>query len=441
MLSPNPLSLLCAVLLCLPLALVFTITGDDTTTSTTTNSNVAVAVAAAAAATATLRRDHDNPVSMRVLLPTSRNRRNPQNRPPESKSILSYNESPEKAKPYLAARTSEERPPAPPTNPPPPILSHEEEDEDATLFRVASKANPNPSLPNSAKKVAFMFMTTTPLPFAPLWEMFFNQSKPKYYNIYIHADPSFDYNPPFTGMFSGSVIPSSKRTRRNTPTLISAARRLLSHALLHDPANYMFALLSSVCIPLHSFKFTYRTLVTSRKSFIEILKNETTAYGRWAARGEDAMLPEVGLDDFRIGSQFWVLTRKHATVVVRDRMLWEKFKLPCLRPDTCYPEENYFPTLLSMVDPRGVVPATLTHVDWRGRHDGHPRRYNASEVAPGLIERLRREKPRYGDFGVGSDGPDSSVAERSDPFLFARKFAPDSLRLLLSIANDVVFKD
>lgn len=178
----------------------------------------------------------------------------------------------------------------------------------------------------------------------------------------------------------------------------------------------------------------------SKKSFIEILDNEIGAYDRWAARGPDAMLPQVSLEEFRIGSQFWVLKRKHARLVVGDQRLWSKFKLPCERWDTCYPEENYFHTLLNMRDPGGCVPATLTHVDWSGRFDGHPVTYNASEVGPDLIWSLRQDRPRYGD-EVGINASDWSDSQRHDPFLFARKFPPDAIEPLMSIASDVIFRD
>lgn len=179
----------------------------------------------------------------------------------------------------------------------------------------------------------------------------------------------------------------------------------------------------------------------SRRSFVEILKNEPGAYERWAARGEEAMAPEVEYKDFRIGSQFWAVRRRHAKVIVRDRRVWSKFRLPCLRDDTCYPEEHYFPTLLSMVDPRGCTLCTLTHVDWRGSHGGHPRTYVAGEVGPELIRALRKSRPRYGD--EESDGSNSTVTvrRRHDPFLFARKFHPGALDRLVDIANDVIFKD
>ncbi|KAF9613444.1 hypothetical protein IFM89_008291 [Coptis chinensis] len=324
--------------------------------------------------------------------------------------------------------------------------------DDKSLFRLASRVHPNPSPSNAPKRIAFMFLTTSPLPFAPLWELFFHSNynwrtakdnhTPNHdhlFNIYIHADPNSSfYN--FSGVFSHQVV-HSKPTRRLTSSLVSAARRLLAHALLHDSSNAMFALLSPSCIPLHSFNFTYTTLLSSNKSFIEILKDEPGAYDRWAARGTEVMLPEVPFRDFRVGSQFFVLTRRHAKLVVEDQRLWKKFKLPCVQNDVCYPEEHYFPTLISMQDPFGCVPATLTHVDWRGQSGGHPRTYEAFEVGHQLIYVLRQGRPRYGDEVGGAVNVSDVQRRRHDPFLFARKFSPDSLQPLMNIANDAIFTD
>lgn len=309
--------------------------------------------------------------------------------------------------------------------------------DDEPLLRLASRVNPNQP-PGSTRKLAFMYLTTSPLPFAPLWEMYFNGSSKDLYNVYVHADPTREYDPPFSGVFKNRII-HSKPSMRHTPTLTAAARRLIAHALLHDPLNYMFALISPSCVPIRSFDFTYKTLVSSRKSFIEILKDEPWKYERWAARGEDAMLPEVRLEEFRIGSQFWVLKRRHARMVARDRRIWLKFNQTCVREDTCYPEENYFPTLLNMRDPRGCVPATLTHVDWTINDGGHPRMYEADEVVPELILRLRKTRPRYGEDGI--NGSDWSAVERNDPFLFARKFSPEALEPLLGMARAVLLND
>ncbi|XP_022875467.1 uncharacterized protein LOC111393924 [Olea europaea var. sylvestris] len=418
MLSPTPISLLCALLLCLPLAIVFTLTTPSSTTTITTVPTDGATTSPFPSTTIVAFSTKN--MTTRNLLPRF---------PRKTETPL---------KPQIKNTTTVSPPPGPPSSqgqPPLHVINNEgSEDDDYSLFQLASRVNPNPKKP--IKKIAFLFLTNTPLPFAPLWELFFNNKPKNLYNIYVHADPSFNYTPPFTGVFRHRVI-QSKPTRRHSPTLISAARRLLAHALLHDKSNYMFALLSPACIPLRSFNFTYRTLVKSRKSFIEILKNEVGAYDRWAARGESVMIPEVRFDDFRIGSQFWVIKRKHARISVRDRRLWSKFKLPCLEASTCYPEEHYFPTLLNMVDSRGIIPCTLTHVDWNGSYGGHPRMYKSNEVGLELIRALRKHTPRYGD--DESYGSNSSLIKRHDPFLFARKFAPGSVHPLMRIAKNIVF--
>ncbi|CAI9096645.1 OLC1v1032838C1 [Oldenlandia corymbosa var. corymbosa] len=434
MLSPSPFSLLCALLLCLPLAIIFTTTTPPSTTTSATTETPSAAVVISCTTTTITGNSNNNNNSIRIrplsalILPTPTTSQKPQEVTKDanfSSSTASFTDS-------TAAQNETE------------VDYNDEEDNE--LFRLAGRVNSNPELsPGKRKKVAFLFLTTSPLPFAPLWELFFNQTPRNLYNIYVHADPSGSgYSPPFRGVFGNRVIPS-KPTRRHTPALIAAARRLLSRALLHDKSNYMFALLSPSCVPLHSFNFTYNFLTKSGRSFIEILKDEPGAYDRWAARGEEAMLPEVKFENFRIGSQFFVLKRKHARAVARDKKLWSKFKLPCLSTSlgACYPEEHYFPTLLNMVDPGGCVPATLTSVDWNGSFAGHPRMYHGAEVGPELIWELRNREPRYGGSSGGGGGPTngSDLVRRRDPFLFARKFSPDSLGPLMSIADDVLFKD
>lgn len=140
------------------------------------------------------------------------------------------------------------------------------------------------------------------------------------------------------------------------------------------------------------------------------------------ARGKYAMMPEVPFEKFRAGSQFFVLTRRHALMVIEDRRLWNKFKLPCYREDECYPEEHYFPTLLSMQDPDGCTKYTLTKVNWTGTRNGHPYTYKAAEISPVLIQELRQ-------------------SNYSSSYLFARKFEPICLNPLMKIADKVIFRD
>lgn len=340
----------------------------------------------------------------------------------------------------------------PPRIPLPPPIPISDEVSDLTLFTRASSSSSSPlsrsrlSSPNPKLKIAFLFLTNSDLHFSPLWSRFFpkpHRRRHPLYNIYVHADPTANVTFPrgsTNTVFDSSKFIPSKITFRASPTLVSAARRLLATAILDDPANAFFALLSQHCIPLHSFHYVYNSLVTSasfdrsssaaaygnirlsHKSFIEVISKDPRLWKRYVARGRYAMLPEVPFDDFRVGSQFFVLTRKHAVVVVKDRALWRKFRMPCYRADECYPEEHYFPTLLSMQNPDGLTGYTLTRVNWTGTTNGHPYTYKLREVSPELIYKLRE-------------------SNYSESYLFARKFSPDCLGPLMKIADSVIFRD
>ncbi|KAH7365861.1 hypothetical protein KP509_18G049800 [Ceratopteris richardii] len=270
-------------------------------------------------------------------------------------------------------------------------------------------------------KVAFMFLTGGQMPFLPLWKRFFHGHE-DLFNIYIHLDPFrvgvFERNS--SDMFWGRLIPPGL-TERGAPSLAAAMRRLIANALLDDPLNQYFAVFSETCIPLVSFPTVYSRLTASDKSFIEILTGEPTLQGRYASRGgEAAMLPEVPFSAFRVGSQFFVLTRHHALTVVSDSKIWSKFSTPCSDIYSCYIEEHYFPTLIDMADGRCATRFTLTNVDWNVQPNiGHPRTYQEQEITRELIFSLRR----------------------NGTFLFARKFAGTCLEPLLKLSAVLLEKD
>ncbi|KAK1394450.1 Core-2/I-branching beta-1,6-N-acetylglucosaminyltransferase family protein [Heracleum sosnowskyi] len=312
----------------------------------------------------------------------------------------------------------------------PPIPLADEQDDLALFTRATRRATAKSRLgsTNQNPKIAFLFLTNTDLYFSPLWELFFKNHS-SLYNIYIHADPTVKITPP-TGVFQGRVIGNLHRTYRGTATLISAARRLIATAILDDSSNFYFALISQQCIPLHSFKFVYNALFSidsdstalDKISFIEILSNQSILWDRYNARGKRVMVPEVPFEKFRVGSQFFILTRRHSLMVLRDQRLWRKFKIPCINVHSCYPEEHYFPTLLSMVDPKGCSFYTLTRVNWTDSVNGHPHTYYPPEVSAQLIYTLRE-------------------SNSSHSYLFARKFSPDCLKPLLDLSKKVIFKD
>ncbi|ONM02162.1 glycosyltransferase BC10 [Zea mays] len=312
-----------------------------------------------------------------------------------------------------------------------PAIPDADEAEDLALFRRAvllSSSSSSSAHRQTKQKVAFLFLTNSGLAFAPLWEKYFAGNH-GLLNIYVHADPSTPLSlPPSARSFHGRVVRGSKATQRASATLISAARRLIAAALLDDPANRFFALLSQSCVPLRPFPALHRALAAdpNHRSFIEVLGAAPTLRDRYSARGDGAMVPEVPFESFRVGSQFFVLARRHAVAVVGDRRLWGKFRLPCLveRRRSCYPEEHYFPTLLDMLDPAGCAGFSLTSVNWTGSFDGHPRTYRPEEVSADLIRDLRRPK---------SNGTYSHM--------FARKFAPGCLAPLMEIADSVILRD
>ncbi|XP_020595210.1 uncharacterized protein LOC110035319 [Phalaenopsis equestris] len=325
-----------------------------------------------------------------------------------------------------------------------PAIPEPDEADDLALFRRATLASVAAAGGGAAvlrrrlsspPKIAFMFLINSDIAFAPVWELFFRGHE-RLFNIYVHADPLAELVLPPTKSFRGRFI-RAKSTQRASPTLISAARRLLAAALLDDPANAFFALISQHCIPLHSFSYVYNALISDpevtspagsfhrrHRSFIQIVADDPFLHNRYIARGDNVMLPEVPFESFRMGSQFFILARRHALLVVRERRLWKKFRMPCLKKmrSSCYPEEHYFPTLLDMQDPEGCSGYTLTRVNWTDSVDGHPHTYLPGEISGDLILDLRQSNSTYS-------------------YLFARKFSPDCLKPLLAIAETFIFKD
>ena len=106
----------------------------------------------------------------------------------------------------------------------------------------------NPSSKNPKLKIAFLFLTNSDLHFAPFWQQFFQNALSKnLYNVYVHVDPSVNVTCPKGTIFEFCFI-SVKKTYCGSLTLISVMRRLLTTAVINDPANAFFAVLSLYCV-------------------------------------------------------------------------------------------------------------------------------------------------------------------------------------------------
>ncbi|XP_059642760.1 glycosyltransferase BC10-like [Cornus florida] len=266
-------------------------------------------------------------------------------------------------------------------------------------------------------KIAFMFLSRGPLPLAPLWERFFKGHE-GLYSIYVHSLPSYNASYGPSSVFYRRQIPSQV-AEWGMMSMCDAERRLLANALL-DISNEWFILLSEACIPLQNFSIVYRYISRSRYSFLGAF-DENGPNGRGRYNGN--MAPVVNITNWRKGSQWFEVNRKLAVDIVEDNVFYPKFQKFC-RP-SCYVDEHYFPTMLSILFPQLLANRTLTWVDW-SRGGAHPATFGKADITKQFFKKILE-----GETCMYNNQP-SSVC-----YLFARKFAPSALGPLLELASEV----
>ncbi|XP_061988719.1 glycosyltransferase BC10-like [Rosa rugosa] len=314
---------------------------------------------------------------------------------------------------------------SPPASPPPPVelknyvkvpsAMHGMEDSEL-LWRASMVPKRSGALPfkNTKPKVAFMFLTRGDLALAPLWERFFKGNE-GLYSIYVHASPTSGETMPENSVFHGRRVPS-KNVTWGEPNMVQAERRLLANALL-DLSNQRFILLSESCIPLFNFKTVYDYVMDSTKTFVE-------AYDLPGPVGRDRyrkqMSPTIKLEQWRKGSQWFEVDRQLALEVVSDRRYFPLFEKYCV--PSCYSDEHYLPTYMSIKFWKKNSNRTLHWVDW-SRGGPHPSRYQRTDVTHEFLNKMR--------FGTTCEynGKNTNICH-----LFARKFMPNTLDRLLRFA-------
>ncbi|CAK9174522.1 unnamed protein product [Ilex paraguariensis] len=289
---------------------------------------------------------------------------------------------------------------------------------DAELFWRASFAPQMKDYPfKRTPKIAFMFLTIGPLPLAPLWERFFKGHE-GLYSIYLHTQPSYEANFNQSSVFYQRQIPSqvAEWGRMN---MCDAEKRLLANALL-DLSNEWFVLLSESCIPLHNFSFVYDYISGSQFSFMSSFDDPGPS-GR--GRYNDQMAPEVTITNWRKGSQWFEINRKLAVDIVQDTIYYPKFEQFC-RP-ACYVDEHYFQTMLSIRSPHLLANRSVTFVDW-SRGGAHPATFGKDDITEQFFKNILEDQAC-----TYNDQPSSPC------FLFARKFAPNTLDPLLEQSSKI----
>ncbi|XP_034891015.1 glycosyltransferase BC10 [Populus alba] len=267
-------------------------------------------------------------------------------------------------------------------------------------------------------KIAFMFLTKGPLPLAPLWERFLKGHE-GLYSVYIHPLPTFEAKFPSSSVFHRRQIPSQV-AEWGRMSMCDAERRLLANALL-DISNERFVLVSESCIPLYNFSVIYDYIMRSKYSFIGAF-DDHGPYGR--GRYNENMAPEVSITQWRKGSQWFELNRKLAVKVVEDARYYPKFEEFC-KP-SCYVDEHYFPTMLTIEAAPLLANRTLTWVDW-SRGGAHPATFGRADITEEFFKKIHE------DTHCVYNNQSSPVC-----FLFARKFAPSALEPLLHVSQNVL---
>ncbi|CAL4890675.1 unnamed protein product [Urochloa decumbens] len=269
-------------------------------------------------------------------------------------------------------------------------------------------------------KVAFMFLTRGPLPLAPLWERFFAGAGGKeLYSVYVHATPGYRHDFPPASPFHRRQVPSQV-ARWGDTSMADAERRLVANALL-DPGNQRFVLLSESCVPLYGFPVVRHYLTRSRHSFVGAF-DDPGPHGRGRYRA--GLAPEVRRSQWRKGAQWFELARDLAVAFVADERYYPKFKEHCRAP--CYMDEHYLPTALSVEAPGRIANRSVTWVDW-SRGGAHPATFGERDVDEAFLRRITAPGKAQGECTY--NGQPADVC-----FLFARKFAPNTLKPLLNLA-------
>lgn len=202
--------------------------------------------------------------------------------------------------------------------------------------------------------------------------------------------------------------------------MIEAERRLLANALL-DISNQRFVLLSESCIPLFNFSTIYSYLMNSTQSFVESYDlNSPVGRGRY----NHQMSPQIKLEDWRKGSQWFEMDRSLAIEVVSDTSYFKIFQSYC--KGSCYADEHYLPTFVDMKfggKNSKNSKRSLTYVDW-SKGGPHPAHFYRNQITWETLERMRNNGTT-----CEYNGKKTNIC-----FLFARKFTPHALDRLLRFA-------
>ncbi|PKA55159.1 hypothetical protein AXF42_Ash003796 [Apostasia shenzhenica] len=309
--------------------------------------------------------------------------------------------------------------------------------------------------PEQRPKIAFLFIARNRLPLDVVWDAFFQKQEGRF-SVYVHSRPGFLFNHATTKSpyFYGRQVNNSVQVDWGEASMIQAERILLQNAL-KDASNARFLFVSDSCVPLYNFSYIYDYIMSSSTSFVDSFAD--TKEGRYNPK----MHPIIPMHNWRKGSQWVVLLKKHAEVVVNDDKVFPEFQKYCRRrplPEfwrdrpipsdvakehNCIPDEHYVQTLLAQTGLEGeIIRRSLTHTLWdpssskdQERRGWHPVTYKLSDATSKLIKSIRDIENIYFETEYRREWC-TSKSKPSRCFLFARKFTrAAAVKLLETVSS------
>ncbi|KAK9108144.1 hypothetical protein Syun_024155 [Stephania yunnanensis] len=263
-------------------------------------------------------------------------------------------------------------------------------------------------------------------------------------------------------------------------SMIQAEHLLLKNAL-NDTNNERFVFLSDsqtclLFVETTAYTIASLNLMPSALEQISDICSDILFADTKEGRYNPKMYPVVPVDHWRKGSQWVVLTRKHAEVVVNDDVVLPVFQQHCRPVDAskehnCIPDEHYVQTLLAVsaalyvssfcfkslmlssffslltnfdiIQREGleeeITRRSLTHSSWdlsaskdRERRGWHPVTYKMADATPMLIQSIKDIDNIYYETEYRREWC-TSKDQPSKCFLFARKFTRPAAHRLLNL--------
>ena len=140
-------------------------------------------------------------------------------------------------------------------------------------------------------------------------------------------------------------------------------QKKLFHAVLQDPLNKFFFLLSETCIPLHPLpKLRLAFSQSDGVSYVNACPQDPQ-FAKVVHYDEALRGVNVSIHNFKKSEQWVALQRKHAQLVVDENFIAEKFDRLSIK----FPDEHYIPTVLATyhLSSETSCAAGVTYTNWR----------------------------------------------------------------------------